>query len=211
MGMKLFAIALGCAAAFEPANKCDYTELINDQIQKEMEASNFYYALHFKFSSQKNHRPKFAEMLAKRAAEERDHATMLAEFQLSRGADVEIRDVRKPSGIWEITEIKSMEDALDKMIEKEKNSTKDLLDLNTLAEDGKERSHDCNCKVNEHDPLVIQDSCKAPHLSDLMTGTYLPEQLADIHELKKLKSQLEHYSEKDHDLKAEILFDKLIL
>ena len=89
--------------------------------------------------------------------------------------------------------------------------SKELLKLNTFAEDGKERGHDCKCEDNDHDPLVLQDSCKAPHLSDLLTGTYLPEQLADIHELKKLKSQLEHYSETEDDLKAEILFDKLIL
>ena len=89
--------------------------------------------------------------------------------------------------------------------------SKELLKLNTFAEDGKERGHDCKCEDNDHDPLVLQDSCKAPHLADLLTGTYLPEQLADIHELKKLKSQLEHYSETEDDLKAEILFDKLIL
>ena len=54
------------------------------------------------------------------------------------------------------------------------------------------------------DPLITGDG-KAPHLSDLMTSTYLPDQFKDIHELKIMKKRLEQYGD------DEILFDRLLL
>ena len=55
-----------------------------------MEASFFYQAMHYHFSTQELSRPNFAKMLAARAAEERDHANVLAEFQLKRGYNVDV-------------------------------------------------------------------------------------------------------------------------
>ena len=83
---------------------CNYETLINEQIKRELEAANFYYALHFKFlvstlmkrtqkdkiQSQSTNRPKLAEMLLDRAAEEREHAGVLAKFQVERGANVKV-------------------------------------------------------------------------------------------------------------------------
>ena len=56
------------------------------------EASNFYTALQYHFSTQELNRPNFVKMLAARAGEERDHADVLAKFQLSRGALVNVCD-----------------------------------------------------------------------------------------------------------------------
>ena len=64
--------------------------MINKQIVAEMEASLFYQAMHYHFSTQELSRPNFAKMLAARAAEERDHANVLAEFQLKRGYNVDV-------------------------------------------------------------------------------------------------------------------------
>ena len=54
------------------------------------------------------------------------------------------------------------------------------------------------------DPLITEEG-KAPHLSDLMTSTYLPDQFKDIHQLKIMKKRLEQYGD------DEILFDRLLL
>ena len=65
------------------------------------------------------------------------------------------------------------------------------------------------------DALIDEKTCQAPHLADLMSGTYLPEQLADIHELQVLLNQLDTITSKDSSAaeqhEAELLFDRLIL
>jgi hypothetical protein len=61
------------------------------------------------------------------------------------------------------------------------------------------------------DALIDTETCQAPHLSDLMTGTYLPEQLADIHELVVLKKKYTDFVNQQHPGHGELLFDKLIL
>ena len=104
----------------EGINQCDYEKLINDQINRELEASNYYYALQFKFGHQSNSRPNFYKMLASRADEERDHANMLAEFQLSRGYGVEIGQISKPS----VEYVDTINEALLAMIELEEKLTK---------------------------------------------------------------------------------------
>ena len=96
------------------------------------EASNFYLALSYKFSTQALNRPNFAKILAARADEERDHAHGFAKFQLSRGGDVDIGVIGKS----DIAEVDTIAEALEKMIEKEKALTRELLNLNKLAENG---------------------------------------------------------------------------
>jgi hypothetical protein len=70
---------------------CGYSNEINKQIVRELDASNFYTALQYHFSTQDLNRPNFVKMLAARANEERDHADVLAKFQLSRGYAVNVR------------------------------------------------------------------------------------------------------------------------
>merc|ERR1712106_509135 len=182
-------------------NVCDYEKIINDQISREMDASLFYYALQLKFSSQSLNRPNFAKMLGERAAEERDHGHMLAEFQQSRGYDVELKQIGKPN-VWTSKTIGS---ALDAMIAKETELTKDLMRMHTFASEGATKNGTCDCSANIDDPLVDQKSCQAPHLADLMTSTYLPEQRKDINELKVLQRQLQNFGS------DELMFDRLLL
>ena len=60
--------------------------------------------------------------------------------------------------------------------------------------------------------MIDTKTCQAPHLADLMTSTYLPEQLADINELVILKNKLMQYKKQNgNEDYAEIMFDKLIL
>jgi len=75
---------------------CNYENLINEQIKRELEASNFYFALHFKFLSQSNHRPNFAKLLKERTEEEKEHASVLAKFQVERGAAVKVNRLNRP-------------------------------------------------------------------------------------------------------------------
>merc|ERR1712178_522153 len=167
---------------------CGYASDINDQIVRELEASNFYYALHYQFSTQELHRPNFAKMLAARAGEERDHADALAKIQ----------------------NIKTIEAGLNEMIKTEKTITGHLKQLNKKAEDGVPGAKNLGADVK--DPLIDTTTCQAPHLADLMTSTYLPEQLADINELVVLKNKLEQYKKQNgNEDYAEIMFDKLIL
>ena len=102
--------------------------IINDQISREMDASLFYYALQLKFSSQSLNRPNFAKMLGERAAEEREHAHMLAEFQQSRGYDVKLKSIEQPK-VWEY---KTIDRAFDAMIKKETELTKGDLFVSNL-------------------------------------------------------------------------------
>ena len=102
--MKLTTYLIGSAVASNCTSSCLFDCEINKQIDRELgkfftqelvinsvsEASNFYLALSYKFASQDLNRPNFSKLLSNRATEERDHANGLANFQLLRGADVEI-------------------------------------------------------------------------------------------------------------------------
>ena len=69
---------------------CGYATEINDRIKRKLNASLFYQSLQYHFSSQDLNRPNFAKMLAARANEEREHAEVLAKFQLERGYEVNV-------------------------------------------------------------------------------------------------------------------------
>merc|ERR1712241_245033 len=215
--MKLSAFFLGTAlaAGYSTQNEdCGYTKMINDQIVAEMEASLAYQAMHYHFSTQERSRPNFAKMLASRAAEERDHANVLADFQLKRGYGVDLSGLsfndRDQTGISQLTTVR---EALKKMIITEKNITQKLKTLNKIAEDGLKNSQGKVGKACK-DALIDETTCQAPHLADLMSGTYLPEQLADINELQVLLNQLDQFTKgmsASESLEAELMFDRLIL
>jgi len=185
---------------------CGYHSDINDQIVREIGASYFYTALQYHFSTQELNRPNFVKMLAARAAEERDHADVLAKFQLSRGYAVSLNGFKYENENF--GNINSIGDGLDSMIAKEKELTGHLKTLNKKAEDGVPNK---TPGLNVNDVLIDSVTCQAPHLSDLMTGTYLPEQLADIHELVVLKNKYTAFVNANHPGHGELLFDKLIL
>merc|ERR1711951_10738 len=189
--MKL--LPLFAVAALSEAKTC-FEKEINDQINMEQEASLFYQALAYKFSTQKLNRPNFAKMCADRAAEEREHGHVLAEFQQERGVDVTLRNIEFSNN--SLRGIDTIKEALDAMINKELAVTDSLKRLNKAAEDGVS-----GCENNE-DPVVFKG--KAPHLSDLMTGTYLPEQYKDINELRTHQRRLNQFGD------DELLFDRLM-
>merc|ERR1711935_1308269 len=172
---------------------CGYHSDINDQIVREIGASYFYTALQYHFSTQELNRPNFVKMLAARAAEERDHAVGLNGFKYENE---------------NFGNINSIGDGLDSMIAKEKELTGHLKTLYKKAEDGVPNK---TPGLNVNDVLIDSVTCQAPHLSDLMTGTYLPKQLADIHELVVLKNKYTAFVNANHPGHGELLFDKLIL
>merc|ERR1712178_76272 len=195
--MKL--LPLFAVAALSEAKTC-FEKEINDQINMEQEASLFYQALAYKFSTQKLNRPNFAKMCADRAAEEREHGHVLAEFQQERGVDVTLRDIQFNNN--SLRGIDTIKEALDAMIKKEVAVTNNLKSLNKLAEDGVS-----GCE-NIEDPVLFKSpgssKVQAPHLSDLMTGTYLPEQYKDINELRTHQRRLNQFGG------DELLFDRLM-
>ena len=73
-------------------------------------------------------------MCADRAAEEREHGYVLAEFQQERGVDVTLRDIQFNNN--SLRSIDTIKEALDAMIKKEVAVTNSLKRLNNLAEDG---------------------------------------------------------------------------
>ena len=73
-------------------------------------------------------------MCADRAAEEREHGHVLAEFQQERGVDVTLRDIQFNNN--SLRGIDTIKEALDAMIKKEVAVTNSLKSLNKAAEDG---------------------------------------------------------------------------
>ena len=86
------------------------------------------------------------------------------------------------------------------------------MNIHSFASEGKslysKQRQFCDCAVNKNDTLVDMDSCQAPHLADLMTATYLPEQRTDINELNILWRQIRSFGSNVND---EIMFDQIIL
>merc|ERR1711976_113331 len=210
------SLALTCLAGSslaqgwrDESNDCGYADDINDQIKREVNASLFYQSLHYHFSRQVNNRPNFAKILAARANEEREHADVLAKFQLERGYAVNLDGLDFRTNSHSITTVK---EALNKMIEKEKELTGSLKALHKKAETGVLKNRQFVKPGKEcRDPLIDEKTCQAPHLADLMTSTYLPEQMKDIHELQVLYNKIVAFTPEDDQGQAEILFDKLIL
>ena len=64
-----------------PIRSCDFTRLINQQINYEQTAANFYHQMSYKFRHHNQTRPNFAKMLKERAKEETEHAQIFADFQ----------------------------------------------------------------------------------------------------------------------------------
>ena len=64
-----------------PIWSCDFTRLINQQINYEQTAANFYHQMSYKFRHHNQTRPNFSKMLKERAKEETEHAQIFADFQ----------------------------------------------------------------------------------------------------------------------------------
>jgi len=187
--MKLLQIALvqflspgGAAENLQYAtddSSCDFTRLINYQINYEQSAAHFYHQMSFKFRHHSQPRPNFVKMLLGRAKEENEHAQIFADFQLERGADIEFMPIPV-----EGQELKTMLDVLKASLAKEEELSQNLVEILHLAEDG------CTLCAESKD-ILVNSKCQAPHIADLITGQFLPEQYKDIHHLKGLITNLE--------------------
>jgi ferritin len=228
--MKIFKFLVAFAAAQEaPCENYEgkayegtnlVTDLLNAQINKELEAAEFYFQLSHFFKRTDYSRPNFAKFWAGKAAEEREHAGLLIDFQIERGAELKFDNI-KVSNIkycdktqennkcaQEECCINSMTDAYQAAIDKEIEITGKLNHILTVA------NGDCKDQCAEDDDILTDANCAAPHLADLLDGTFLPEQYKDIHALKTKKTQLEKMIGPDSTLSLtfnELFFDDQLL
>ena len=79
-------------------DECNFDQLLNAQINKELTASYFYYSLGQKFKFYTNVRPNLAKFFEERAAEEREHGEKLVNFQLERGVVPQFFDIKFQTG-----------------------------------------------------------------------------------------------------------------
>jgi len=208
--MKIFKFLVAFAAAQEtPCANYDgnayegdnlVTDLLNTQINKELEAAEFYFQLSHFYKRTEYSRPNFAKFWAGKAVEEREHAGLLIDFQIERGAElkfdnIEVFNIQSCDNTPENSDqtkcdqerccINSMTDAYRVAIDKETEITRKLNHILSVA-DG-----DCDKLCAKDTDILTGSNCVAPHLADLLDGTFLPEQYKDIHALKTKKTQLE--------------------
>lgn len=210
--MKLLLYLTGLCAAenmsFHHNDKasCDFTKLLNDQINDELFASQFYFQMSYKFKQHAMSRPNFAKMLSEMSAEETEHAKMFADFQTERGAKLEFMPITVST-----LSLESMLDVLDAAIQMEIGLSKKLVKILNVAENGCDEAAHC---ATETDDVLINDNCQAPHLADLITGQFLPGQYKDIHHLRSLRKSLADMTEgvtKAERIHNELFFDKELL
>jgi len=170
--------------------------------------------------SQSNHRPNFAKLLKERTEEEKEHASVLAKFQVERGAAVKVKTFHLQEHLANSSnkimaldapgcdEINTIEQAIDAMLKAEVSLTEHLVNLKKIADEG--AAADYNHKINENDPLVDAKNGQATHISELMS-TYLADQAKDIHELRIMKTKYAQFANGKSTGEAELLFDKLML
>jgi len=186
-------------------DKCNFDELLNAQINKELTASYFYYSLGQKFKFYTNVRPNLAKLFEERAAEERGHAEKLVNFQLERGVVPQFFDIKYQAG--KIHDNISMLESLKISLAMEIILTDELKTLLKTAEDGCE-----TCPANED--VLINSHCQAPHIAEIISSDYLPDQMKDINQLRGLITTLSDMVENAPrylQLQHEMFFDKHII
>ncbi|CBY19078.1 unnamed protein product [Oikopleura dioica] len=186
-------------------DECNFDQLLNAQINKELTASYFYYSLGQKFKFYTNVRPNLATLFEERAAEEREHAEKLVKFQLERGVVPQFFDVKFQAG--KIHENISMLESLKISLAMEIILTDELKTLLKIAEDGCE-----TCQASED--VLINSHCQAPHIAEIISSDYLPDQMKDIYQLRgliKTLSDMVENAPRYLQLQHEMFFDKHIL
>lgn len=141
----------------------DVEALINKQINTELYASYVYMAMGSWFSRHDQALHGFAGFFKKNSDEEREHAGIFMEYQVSRGGKVIHKDIGKPpKDAWN-SPLEAMEDAL--ALEKSVNQA--LLCL-----------HAKSSEVND------------PHLTNFLEEKFLDEQVQSIKELGDLITKM---------------------
>ncbi|CAG5085679.1 Oidioi.mRNA.OKI2018_I69.PAR.g10963.t1.cds [Oikopleura dioica] len=186
-------------------DECNFDQLLNAQINKEFTASYFYYSLAQKFKFHTNRRPNLAHFFEDRATEERGHGEKLVNFQLERGVVAEFYDIKFQTA--KIHDDISMLESLKISLAMEIILTDELKTLLKIAEDG------CGTCKNTDD-VLINSHCQAPHIAEIISSEYLPDQMKDINHLKGLIKTLSDMVEdapRYLQLQHEMFFDKHIL
>jgi len=185
---------------------CDFTTMLNNQINDELYASQFYLQMSYKFKRQDQSRPNFSKMLAEMSVEETVHATIFADFQTERGANLEFMKIDVTRSAPE-----TMLDVLDAAIQMEIGLSRKLVKILHAAENGCDEAVHCATETKD---VLINDDCQAPHLSDLITSQFLPGQYKDIHRLRALRQSLSDMTEgvtTAERVHNELFFDKELL
>lgn len=141
----------------------DVEALINKQVNMELYASYVYMSMGHWFSRHDQALPGFAGFFKKNSTEEREHATLFMDYQISRGGKVLHRDINKPPKDAWSDPLEAVEDAL--ALEKSVNQA--LLCLHAKASE-------------------VGDA----HLTNFLEEKFLDEQVTAIKELGDLITQL---------------------
>jgi len=141
----------------------DCEAMINKQINMELYASYVYLSMASYFNRDDQALHGFGKFFKAESDAERNHATMLMDYQTSRGGRVVFQDINKPNP----SEWGTPLDAVEAALELEKTVNQSLLDVHGLA--GKKND---------------------PHLCDYLEGNFLDEQVKSIKELSDLITKM---------------------
>ncbi|XP_013396207.1 ferritin, heavy subunit isoform X1 [Lingula anatina] len=143
----------------------DIVDLVNQQINKEFEASYYYMGLSSFFSRDDVALNGFAKFFKKASDEEREHGMKLMDYLNRRGAQVRLHNIKHPTHFRNdnMDGLKAVNEAL----KLEKLVNQYLLTLHKKAQD-----------VND------------PHLTDFLESHYLEEQVESIKQLGDFSTKL---------------------
>jgi len=140
----------------------EFEELINIQISNELHAFYEYYNMSLYFSRGDVGLDKLSNYFKKMSDEEKDHADKLCEYQIKRGGEVILLDIKEPE--FNINNNDILE-AFEKSLCMEKKIYSNLLDMYSHAE-------------------------KDPHFASFIESVFLDEQISAIHDLNKIISNI---------------------
>ncbi|KAG0300379.1 fts3-like protein [Dissophora globulifera] len=137
-------------------------EAINIQISQELQASQVYLSLSAWAGSSNQALPGLEKFFRASAAEEREHAQKLIDYQNRRGGKVVLRALEAPPSDWA-----SARSAIEATLQLEKDVNKSLLNLHKVGEENSD-----------------------PQLCDFVESEYLEEQVEAIKKISDLITQL---------------------
>ena len=158
-----------------PATWSDECEqAVNRQILVELQASYSYLALGTFFGRSVIGLFNVSKYFLQKSMEERQHADKFIQYQLSRGGNVELQCITAPDPLEPGT-ADDLRRAMKAALEMEEQVYSALLRLHKVADDQNDAA-----------------------LTDFVDGSFLHEQLADIHELTAEVTKLDNMGEDQH-------------
>ena len=107
-------------------------EALNDQINKELQASMEYYNLSFYFANENTAIESLSKYFKKMSDEEKEHADMLCDYITQRGGTVVLKNINAPSMVLDSDN--DILDSFQKSLELEKNIDVSLKNLYSESE-----------------------------------------------------------------------------